>query len=257
VAGCSSIDFLDADVEGCGAAAAAPERLRIATWNIHGGYASSLEEVQEVLAGIDADVLALQEVNRGVSASGADVDQDLVLADALGYEHVAYLGADERGGGVHGDGLLSRFPLARAERRELRSGLHGRQRSALDVDVCFGARPVRLIAAHNDWVPWGSLANTRSLADLAAETAGEGTILIGDLNQLPWWRGIDQIEEAGMVSVAPADEHTYIGDLWKRTLDYAFVDAVVEERVLGFGLEDTRASDHLPLWFEVDAAALE
>jgi endonuclease/exonuclease/phosphatase family metal-dependent hydrolase len=98
--------------------------LRLAQFNVERGY--ELESVARQLAALDADVIALQEVDVGCDRSrGADVGR--VLAQRLGMCGVFLCEFEElrdsarrtertQGGGAHGNALLSRFDLAFARR---------------------------------------------------------------------------------------------------------------------------------------------
>jgi endonuclease/exonuclease/phosphatase family metal-dependent hydrolase len=114
-------------------------RLRIVTWNIHKGIGVDrryrLERIVCVLADLDADVVCLQEVDRGVPRSRLD-DQAQRLSDELGYPHAA-LGLNVRvRGGAYGNLTLARTPLEDVHNVDLtvppkkrRSGLVTRVRS--------------------------------------------------------------------------------------------------------------------------------
>jgi endonuclease/exonuclease/phosphatase family metal-dependent hydrolase len=70
---------------------------RVLTLNLqHGlsreGTATSAEELAGAVSGLEVDVLALQEVDRGQPRSGG-VDQARVVADALGLPHVRFAAA--------------------------------------------------------------------------------------------------------------------------------------------------------------------
>ena len=67
---------------------------RVLTLNLqHGlsreGAPTTAEELATAVAGLDVDVLALQEVDRGQPRSGG-IDQARVVADALGLPHVRF-----------------------------------------------------------------------------------------------------------------------------------------------------------------------
>ena len=56
--------------------------LKVANYNIKSGMWSSLDEVGDVLEGLNADVIALEEVDNGMGRTG-HVDQSAVLAERL------------------------------------------------------------------------------------------------------------------------------------------------------------------------------
>ncbi|MDJ0522878.1 MAG: endonuclease/exonuclease/phosphatase family protein [Planctomycetota bacterium] len=89
-------------------------KLRIATWNIHKGIGTDrryrLDRIIAVLHDLDADVVCLQEVDRGVPRSSYE-DQSQRLAHELGYPYSA-LGLNVRvKNGMYGNLTLSRHPL--------------------------------------------------------------------------------------------------------------------------------------------------
>ena len=92
----------------------APRRLRVLTYNIHHGEGTDgridLERIARVIRAADADLVALQEVDRHTRRSGG-VDQAAVIAEALGYEH-AFVTAIEFDGGQYGEAVLSRVPAS-------------------------------------------------------------------------------------------------------------------------------------------------
>ena len=89
-----------------------PHTLRVATYNIHKcrGLDQRVrpERIAQVLAEMDADIVALQEVvGRGTQA---DSDQARYVAQALGY-HPAFGENRRHNGAAYGNLLLSRYPL--------------------------------------------------------------------------------------------------------------------------------------------------
>src|SRR5688572_2604235 len=74
--------------------------LKVANYNIKSGMWSSLDEVGDVLEKIDADVIALEEVDNGMGRTG-NVDQSAVLAERLRAERI-FAGSWEKDGGTYG-----------------------------------------------------------------------------------------------------------------------------------------------------------
>jgi endonuclease/exonuclease/phosphatase family metal-dependent hydrolase len=97
--------------------------IRLAQFNVERGY--ELERVIDELKGLDADVIALQEVDVGCERS-AGVDVGRAVARALGLcgfflcefheHHSALRDARSQGGGAHGNAILSRYDLRHARR---------------------------------------------------------------------------------------------------------------------------------------------
>jgi endonuclease/exonuclease/phosphatase family metal-dependent hydrolase len=170
--------------------------LRVATWNIAGSRREGTSDVDlaAVLAGIralDADVLAVQEVDRQLPRSDG-AHQARAIAEALGECWWSYapalvgddfqpLSGPDPGGPAYGTLLLSRLPLEEVEQLRFPPAGGGEQRTALVGTVLVGSRPVTVAAAHlsNKQGP-----NARQLRKLQAVLAARPAprLLLGDLN---------------------------------------------------------------------------
>jgi endonuclease/exonuclease/phosphatase family metal-dependent hydrolase len=227
--------------------------LRVASFNIRAGLSSSLESVGDAIASLEADVVALQEVDLGVHRTER-VDQAGVVAERLGYEH-AFAAAIKREGGSYGVALLSRYPLSRVLRIDLRSAASFEPRVAIDADVCYGARPVRVIAVHADIFPWSAMANARSLAAIARESVGKGVVILGDLNVTPDADAVRALMGVGLVDLISlhAEGPTFLEG--NRRLDYILVDQAFRGMSAVRGA-DVRVSDHIPIWADLEPSHL-
>ena len=161
--------------------------LIVASYNIHKGVGSDLRRdparTLAVLREIDADLVALQEVDRrfGDRAGVLDLAR---LADETGLEPVALdrsLGA--RAAGWHGNLLLVR--KARIEGAEALTLPGLEPRGAIVADLRIGDRPLRVIAAHLGLVRRSRLAQARRLAAEIGGLDDRPTLMMGDLNE---WR---------------------------------------------------------------------
>src|SRR5688572_23064245 len=94
--------------------AAAPRRLRIASWNIRAAQTAPVDALAAEMRAMQADIVALQEVDIGTRRGGF-VDQPGELATTLGFQYVfaASINWDE---GHYGLALVSRWPLVSAKR---------------------------------------------------------------------------------------------------------------------------------------------
>ncbi|KAK3248710.1 hypothetical protein CYMTET_41833 [Cymbomonas tetramitiformis] len=93
--------------------------VRMLQWNIERGY--QYEKIVEELKSIDADIIALQEIDIGCARSGnRDVGDDLARALGMNYVFVTEFEElfsdlrepDAQGGGVHGNGFLTRYDMS-------------------------------------------------------------------------------------------------------------------------------------------------
>lgn len=123
------------------AAPAEAPALRVVTYNILAGD-RGLKGLTATLKKTKADVIALQEVDKGTRRSGG-VDQATALGKALGYGH-AFVPHFAYQGGEFGVALLSRHPIVRAERRTTK----GSRLAQLDATVRTPDGEVRVVVVH-------------------------------------------------------------------------------------------------------------
>jgi endonuclease/exonuclease/phosphatase family metal-dependent hydrolase len=234
------------------AGALSPGRLTVLSYNIE-GHATlldghHLEEIAAVIRGAGADLVALQEVNRGRWMSRFE-DQARELARLTGLE-LAFGASFRELGGELGNAVLTRGRIVAARVYPLPS--FGEPRSALRCDVDLGGRRVTAFVSH--LTSWGGVAarerrsQVECLATLLRSTPYP-YLLLGDLNARP-----EAGELAPLLGLRtllfcgePAEE-TYPG--LRCRLDYILVDA--RWQVLGSRVLREGPSDHWPV-----AATLE
>ncbi len=245
----ASTAFVSSALEPCeGTAVGSTQALRVVSFNIRSGLSSSMTAVGDLLAELEPDVVALQEVDVGVQRTGR-LDQAAVLAERLGMKRV-FAGAIKRGGGDYGVALLSRFPITRAERIELRSGAALEPRVAIDASVCVNGREVRVVSVHADMFPWSAEANSRDLARALAARSLTPAIVAGDLNATPGEQGVAALLGAGLVDVLKGRDEgrTFLGS--SRRLDYILADEGLDLQVTAAGRIESAVSDHVPVFAE-------
>jgi endonuclease/exonuclease/phosphatase family metal-dependent hydrolase len=183
---------------------------RMATWNLRHGRGQCRARVDlgaaaAMIAALDCDVVAIQEVDRGQPRSGC-ADQIAELALRLGWHGLfapsilgrprAALFASEDvaddGGPAYGIGLLSRHPLRESARIVLPSGSTGQgpvadrePRVLLGAAVTTAIGDVHVRATHLSWVPWLAWRQLHWVLGQPRD-AQEPTVIAGDLN-LPAW----------------------------------------------------------------------
>ncbi|MGD2068409.1 MAG: endonuclease/exonuclease/phosphatase family protein [Gemmatimonadota bacterium] len=228
----------------------AQDTLTVAAYNIKHGRGLDgrvdLERVAAVLHGIGADVVALQEVDRGTERTDR-VDQPDVLARLT--ETRASFGAHRPyQGGEYGNAILSRLPVLRRATRPLAPAAG----SALTVhEVVVGVgdpeRPVSFVSVHLAGSPRDRLLQADSLT---AHFAGVGhpVVLAGDFNSRPGDPVMDRLREAWTVVPKDGPAETFPADAPDREIDYvlfrpASAFEIVEHRVI----EEAAASDHRPI----------
>lgn len=215
--------------------------LRIATFNVHHcrGLDGSVdvERTAEVVASLDADLVALQELDRGLARSGG-VDQPGELARSLGLD-VIFFPTIQRGEGSYGLGVAARppveeaayLPLPQTKREEPRGVITGRWQG------------VSVVCTHLSTSGAARGAQTEALAALAA-AADDPVAVLGDLNQPP--RALGPLTSKGFRGAF--GHRTLPRGRLRRQIDHILVRGADLERSWAV---DTTASDHLALVAEV------
>ncbi len=161
-------------------------RLTIATYNIHGCVGIDRrfdpKRIAGVLDELDADVLALQEVEN------FSVDGVLVLDFLSAHTGLRPLAGPTllRGGRHYGNALLTRLPIA--SERLIDLSLPGREpRGAIDAQLSWGARTLQAIATHLGLAPGERRAQVRLLLAALRNGGADFALLLGDLNEWALW----------------------------------------------------------------------
>lgn len=228
-------------------------RLRVASFNIlHGVVADGLGRIDlDVLVratrGLDADVLALQEVDVGVPRSGR-VDQASFVADALGMDVVFGKAARVGGIGKYGNALLARGPITEVDVVTLpRTARRNEPRSAIVARVALDGLPVTVVATHLSIHRPEVHRQLDAALDLAVGRAGP-RLVIGDCNL-----GADEVAPSALargLALADPTDPTYPRTRPRARIDHVLVDDGFEVAAVEVVMTDL--SDHCALVVEVD-----
>jgi endonuclease/exonuclease/phosphatase family metal-dependent hydrolase len=227
----------------CDPAASAPARVRVVTWNIDAAQTSSTGDIAAVLAGLDPDVVLLQEVDVNTQRSGV-VDQPSVLAAALG-EAYAFGEAIPWDGGVYGLALLSRLPFQAVTRISLDAPDASERRIGLETTLCFGPTAVTVVDTQADVVPSASAENAMDLLAALKPRIGQGLLLAGDFNALPTDPGPEAALAAGLADVVARTDTSPTADASR--IDFVFADARLAPRFTSGQVVASDKSDHRPV----------
>jgi endonuclease/exonuclease/phosphatase family metal-dependent hydrolase len=155
--------------------------LRIATYNLHGavGIDGSFapERIGEVLAEIDADIFALQEVPLGGTGSP---DVLAVLQRMTGLDAVAGPTLDTPAR-RYGNAVLTRYPVRAVRTLDL-SFKSREPRGALDADIDCNGDLWRVVATHLGLASSERRAQVEQVLQ-SFDTPALPVILLGDLNE--------------------------------------------------------------------------
>jgi len=233
------------------------DSLLIMTYNIQSCRGQnnrySCSHIARIVSRFSPDIVALQEVDSGLSRSGA-VDQARVIAEHLSMHHYFHPSL-MRDGGAYGNAVLSRFPIQVVKTGLLkpRTGKRsGERRGALWIRIRAGRITLQLINTHLGLNRAERRLQVRELVGqrwLGSPECVPPVVLCGDLNDSP--RSLT----GRLISERLVDVHrggpsgTWPSRCPLRRIDYIFIspDLGVEESRVPRNGEVKRASDHLPV----------
>ncbi len=227
--------------------------VRVATYNIHRARGldgrTKLERIAAVLAGIDADVVALQEV---LGASPLKPGQAAELGAALGLGWVMAPTRHVRTA-LFGNVVLSRFPVRHHSQHDL-TWKTCEHRGVQRVDLAMDDDTLHFYNVHLGTSLLERRHQAARLATLVHDKRVTGPkIILGDFNE--WARGLGATDILGQrLQSVDLGKHlsrrrTYPGFFPILHLDHIYYEGKVD--VLKVTLPRDRmalmASDHLPL----------
>ena len=158
-------------------------RFRVATFNVHHCEGTDgrtdVERVARVIEKTNADLVALQELDRGMSRTKR-VDQPAELGQMTGMR-VSFFPTLSRGGGEYGIAIASRSGGGPFEYRTL-PRLADEEPRGVAIGPWQG---ISVIAVHLSLQRAPRDVQTQALIELAVGIHGP-FLLLGDLNQGPW-----------------------------------------------------------------------
>jgi endonuclease/exonuclease/phosphatase family metal-dependent hydrolase len=242
-------------------------RLRLVTYNVHSciGLDGRLSpsRIARVLAALEPDVVALQELDVGRSRSGS-LDQAELIARELQMElhfHPAIDVVGER----YGDAILSRVPMKLVKASLLPGHRNHREpRGALWVKLDLGDQSLDVVNTHLGLSRHERMEQIEALVGpewLRHPQMSENAILCGDLNSSPrspaYRRMMSEMRDALTLGASRRPARTWFSPLPLARIDHVFVSEGIE--VLASRVPRTRlshvASDHLPVVVDVQLRA--
>jgi len=251
----------------CATAPPGPPGIRVLVFNIHAGKdaagAPNLDGVAELVRSTSADVVLLQEVDRGTKRSG-NVDQlqrlaDLVNAEGQGDYAPAFGKSLDYDGGEYGIAALVRGTVTNSRTEPLpveppqeRSGKSYEPRAALIVEADTRLGTLQLVNTHLDASRpehYRLQESAHILTIVNRMEAGRGLMAGGDFNAEPGSRTYQQLLFGGLqdawLRCGEGDGYTFPADKPIKRIDYLFLAPGL--RCTSAQVLDTRVSDHRPL----------
>ena len=238
------------------------QALRVLVFNIHAGTDAArqpnLERVATLIRSTRADLVLLQEVDRGTRRSGG-ADQLKVLGDLTEY-HAAFGRSLDYDGGQYGIAVLARGTIQQHRTEPLpvipaqsRAGGSYEPRAALMVDTSTRIGPLRAVNTHLDASrdEHYRLQESKHIL-LLASTLGESGLPVvagGDFNAEPGSETHQQLLAGGFRDAwsecGSGDGFTYPADKPVKRIDYLFLTGGLS--CSSAQVIDTQISDHRPL----------
>ena len=235
--------------------------LRVLTYNVHScvGTDRRLDpaRIAEVIAGCDADIVGLQELDVGRQRTGA-VDQVDAIASFLKMKalfHPAFHKAEEK----YGDAILTALPMRTCKVGGLPS--IGEPRGAAWTEILVDGTPVNVFNTHLGLRRRERMAQVAALLSSAwlghPDCRDGNRILMGDFNAIPASPGYRQLARAmddawGLAQQRP--RATFPSRYPMLRLDHIFLAGdmtAVNAHVVSTPLS-RMASDHLPVVAEIE-----
>lgn len=235
-----------------------PVTLRVMSYNIHHGEGLDgkldLERIAKVITDARADLVALQEVDRGVERTQKrDLPAELAKLTGLA---VAFEKNIAHQGGEYGNAILSRFPLKRTRNTHLKSFANGEQRGVLQVTLEVNGRDVLFMNTHLDARrdPAEREHSARELGEIVAAAGSVPVFLCGDFNTVPESPAAKTL--AGVltdtwVAIGTGPGFTIPVRKPTRRIDFIWITpATIRPRSMQ--VLSSEASDHLPIVAEFE-----
>ena len=256
-------------VAACAPAPAAAPRapLRVLLYNIHAGKDAagvrSLEGVARVVRDARADLVLLQEVDRGTERSGGE-DQVATLERLTGL-HGAFGRTLDYQGGEYGIAVLSRWPIAADTLHPLpvrppqeRAGGSHEPRGALHAVVAAPGGPIHLLNTHLDASRDDAyrLQEAPRVHALAERLRAGGALVLagGDLNTTPGTPTLAALAAGGWRDAwavcGRGDGFSFPAEHPVRRIDFLLLPPGAGCR--SAAVLDALASDHRPVLFVLD-----
>lgn len=225
--------------------------MRIASYNIR--KAVGLDgrrhpaRVIEVVNGLGADVVVLQEADRRLGPRPSAVPRGLIARET-DYE-VADVAINDVSLGWHGNAILVRRGLGIARTRRL--PLPGLEpRGAVMVTVDPGTGPIHVVGAHLGLLRRWRLLQLRTICDHLDREETPRTVVAGDFNEWSPEQGFEPLERAFEIVIPGRSFHAAypVAPLDRFALGRALR---AEETGVDLSAPARISSDHLPVWADV------
>jgi endonuclease/exonuclease/phosphatase family metal-dependent hydrolase len=243
-------------VAGCQTAAGhdAPKPFRVMTYNIHHGEGLDgkvdLKRIADLIKHEQADIVALQEVDKGVERT-ARRDLPAELSALTGMSCV-FSNNFHYQGGEYGNAVLTRFPVQNWTNTHYTMIRPGEQRGILQVVLKVQGRELVFMNTHIDYRGDDSerWSNAGEIQQLIQPYRGRPMILCGDFNDTPGSRTCRKLGESfkdTWAAVGAGDGFSIPAEKPHKRIDYIWIGSDGAIVPLKAWVPESLASDHRPV----------
>ena len=232
-------------------------QLKVSSYNIRKAvgldWRRRPERVLKVLIEIDADIVALQEVDRRFGSRISALSPEMIEAET-GYRAIRFSNLPQSLG-HHGNVILVRKSIDVVGARPMVLP-HLEPRGAAVADLDCGGQKVRVVGMHLGLTrKWRTLQTQAIVSELRTVEGNSPAILMGDLNEPDLKSGVLRAFEQGhTIAVCGPSFHASMPVF---SLDRIIVTESIT--IADAGVHTSRlareASDHLPIWAKLTLAS--
>jgi len=236
------------------------DSFRVMTYNIHHGEGLDgkvdLVRIAEVIRRERADIVALQEVDRGVARTQRrDLPGELAALTGMS---CVFSNNFHYQGGEYGNAVLTRFPILRVANLHYSMLRTNEQRGLLQLTLNIGGRQLVFMNTHIDYRGDDSerWQNVQQIESLVQRYAGKPILICGDFNDTPGSRTYQRMAETfddSWLQVGQGDGFTIPAAKPTKRIDYVWVSKDSPFVPTHAWVISTDASDHLPVVIEFRA----
>lgn len=232
--------------------ATATATLKVLSYNIHHANPPSkpefidLDAIAKVIKNSEADVVALQEVDKNTKRSG-NIDEAKLLAEKTGLNY-HFFKAIDHDGGDYGLAILSRYELSDAKLLPLPQQIVAEKRILASVTIKIAGQQLIFANTHLDATRTHENRNLQMQFILDNfKDVKHPVILCGDLNSVAGSEAINLLDQQFKRTCVKDCPGTIPEKNPRRTIDYIAVKNVNWPLLNYQVIEETYASDHRPI----------
>ena len=230
--------------------------FRVMTYNIHHGEGLDqkvdLPRIAELIKHEKADIVALQEVDKGVKRTdGRDLPAEFAKLTGM---TAVFSNNFHFQGGEYGNAILTRFPALTRTNLHYQMLYTNEQRGVLQLTLDVGGKQIYFMDTHIDFRPGDEerLKNVSELKQLVTAHHDLPIIICGDFNSTPkstTHKAMSEFLTDAWPKAGKGSGYSFPADKPNRRIDYAWISSDKVEAVRAW-VPVTEASDHRPVMFE-------